>query len=184
VRSEAVRLANSVLTFAEALRMAGVSYAGEGTSRGRRAYCPFGDLAHLDQGREPAMRVYYRHGYCFACSRWYSVVSLLAEVWQLDEDHAAYRALEQGGYQPPDAERAWAWVQRSPEPDRDALARALTTWCEANIPHWAQAQYSPAVASRLSECLGLLPLVKTADDCDRWLSVARTAMKSCLGRAS
>jgi hypothetical protein len=181
VRSEAVRLANSAITFAEALRMAGYGYWGEGTSRGRKTRCPFGEVSHDDGGREPAMRVYYRHGYCFACSKWYSVVGLLSEVWQLSEDDAAYRALEKAGYRPPDPERAWAWAQRPPDPDRDALARSLVVWCEAHSPDWTARQYDRAVARRLAECNDLLTLVKTPEDCDKWLAAAKIAMKPWLG---
>jgi hypothetical protein len=181
VRSEAARLADSTLTFAEALRMAGVPCYGEGTARGRKIHCPFETVNHEDGGKEPALRVYFRHGYCFACSQRYTVTSLLSEVWQLSEEDAAYKALEKAGYAPPDPARAWEWARRAPEPDRDALARALTAWCEANCPDWASRQYDRMTARRLAEWNDLLPLVKDADDCKTWLDAAKTAMKPWLG---
>jgi hypothetical protein len=171
-----IALANEKVPFAQAAAWAGIAVIGE-TERGLKVYCPFGSVEHPDGGLEPAMRVYPDHAWCFAESRYFSVVSLLAEVWQVTREEAAAEAMSRSGYKPADyAERFTAAGNREQEPDRDALAAALVTWCEAHVPSWKTAQYEMPVARALSRCLGLLPLVRDSADCETWLTAAKQAM--------
>lgn len=176
VKQSLVQVANSHVAFPTAARWAGIQFFGEGRERGVKVRCPFGDVEHPDGGRDPALRIYPDHGWCFACQKYYTPVSLLAEVWQVSREDAAVEALRRVGYVPANYAHLWENANRDPEPDRQSLGRALTTWCAANSGGWTKAQYDPAVAQRLSQCLGLLPLVRTEKDCRTWLAACKRAM--------
>lgn len=151
-----------------------------GLSGGRnKHHCPFG-LGHDDGGDEPAFRVYEDHGYCFSCRRRFSVVALLAGVWEADPEDAAAEALRRVGYKPATYAHLWEQASLAVAPDTDALAAALKTWCSAHCADWETRQYSEAVAVRLARCLGLLHLVKDAPDCERWLDGCKRAMQPYL----
>jgi hypothetical protein len=167
-----VSVANEQVSFTRAASWAGLSSGGE-RDRGLKVTCP-------SCGGQGALRVYPGHGYCFGERRRWTAVSLLAEKWELDEEHAAVRALDMIGYVPPDFEHMWDIAQRQPEVARENLARALRIWCEVYCADWVVRQYAPAVADRLSRCLGLLPGVLTEDQCNRWLVVCKEAMRRVL----
>lgn len=175
-------LANEKVPFPLAASWAGVETYGGASERGIKVHCPFEAVEHPDGGREPAMRVYPDHGWCFAESRYFSVVSLLAEVWQVPREEAAREALQRAGLQR-DIHYAALFESAAgyqPEPDQDALAAALITWCEACFPGWREAQFQDPAAGRLAQCLGLLPLVRDSGDCDTWLAAAKKAMARVL----
>lgn len=179
-----IALANEKVPFIRAAAWAGVMVAGE-SARGQKVSCPFGAVEHPDGGVEPAMRIYPDHAFCFAgCGEqngYFSVVSLLAEVWQVSREEAAAEALSRVGFKTADyAERFAAAGSRQLEPDCDALAAALLTWCEAHVPDWRATQYETRVSGTLSRCLGLLPLVLDASDCETWLTAAKQAMSRVL----
>jgi hypothetical protein len=163
-------VANRVIPFPLAAKWAGVDAGGRA-----KAHCPFG-FEHDDGGREQAFRVYPDHGWCFAEQRFFTVTSLLAAVWEVSRDDAAAEALRRYGWKPASLAHLWEGVTREPEPDRGALRAALSTWCSSRCPDWAERQYDPAAAGRLGQCFGLLPLVTSEQDCEKWLAAAKKAM--------
>lgn len=179
-RKSIVRVANEVVLFPQAAAWAGIDVPYQSGERGVKVYCPFGTTEHPDGGTEPAMRVYPDHGWCFAESRYFSVVSLLAEVWQVPREEAAETALDRIGWKPQDYGKRFAQAAAAPEPDEDALAAALVTWCETMFPDWRERQYDARVSRCLAHCLGLLPLVHSAGDCEIWLGAVKQAMTSVL----
>lgn len=171
-------VANARVPFPLAASWAGVISGEHGD--GVKVRCPFGAVEHSDGGKEPALRVYHDHGWCFAENRYFSTVSLLAEVWQVSREDAAVEALARIGYKPADYAHLWEQAAREPEPDRGALARALTDWCFTECPDWAQRRVMPEVAWALGRCLGLLPGVHSADDCLTWLAGSQYVMARVL----
>lgn len=182
------RLADEKVPFPLAARWAGVAVHEGSAERGIKTWCPFGAFEHPDGGAEPSFRVYPDHGWCFAEVRYFSVVTLLAAVWELDRQDAAAEALRRIGWVPVSYAHLFEQAARDPEPDADALAGALVTWCEAYCrdqggqPGWKALQYEPEVAGLLSRCLGLLPLVHTGEDCRTWLDASKRAMQQVLDR--
>jgi hypothetical protein len=166
--------------FATACRWAGIEFYGEAHERGVKVYCPFGDFEHPDGGREPALRIYHDHGWCFAESRYFSPVSLLAEVWGVSWEDAAARALDKTGYVPEDYRSQWEQVTADPAPDLAALELALDAFCAGRFRDWQTVQYHPVVSRQRAECLGILPLVRTARDCPVWLEACKKAMLQVL----
>ena len=174
------RLANEHVPFPLAARWAGIEVYDEPGERGIKTYCPFGEVEHPDGGLEPSLRVYIDHGWCFAESRYFTVVSLLSEIWETSRNEAAEEALRRVNYKPASYAHLFEQADKDPEPDQDALANALVIWCMSRRPDWKEAQYSPAIASMLARCFGLLPLVRDGNDCDVWLSTAKQAMQRVL----
>lgn len=172
-RKSVIQVANENVPFTTAAEWAGLG--PDSRDRGMKVTC-------LSCGGQGALRVYPDHGYCFGERKGFSPVSLLAEFWQTDREHAAVRALELSGYKLPDYTDRWDLAQRPPEPARESLAVALATWCEARCPDWAARQYEPFVALRRSQWLGLLPLVQTEEDCVLWLETGKAAMEKVLPR--
>jgi hypothetical protein len=139
-------------------------------ARGVKASCPL-------CGSDGGIRAYPDHGYCFSERRRISVVTLLAEVWEMEREDAALRALDMYGYVPVTMAHLWEHAQRQPEVARAELAEALAVWCEANIPGWKTRQYEPVVSRKRSDCLALLPLVATEEGCRKWLAACKEAMR-------
>lgn len=160
-------IADQRVPFSLAASWAGIYRGVEPGERGSVTWCPSGVL-HPDQGREKAFRVYADHGWCFAERRYFGVSSLLSLVWEMPREDAAREALKKYGYVPVDYAHLWEDVLQEPEPDRQALAAALREFCRTAPLDPASGRYDPAAAARLSQCLALLPSVKTAGDCDRW----------------
>jgi hypothetical protein len=169
-------IADSVIPFTTAAGWAGL-WSRDARVRGNKTSCPY---CHDGGGRDPSFRVYPDHGYCFADCGYYSVTRLLAREWGLRYEEAADKALKKFGWKPPTRAQRWAEATAEPEPDREALARALKFYCAAADPQWEQKQTREPYASRLSECLGLLRLVRTADDCVTWLEACKRVMLACL----
>jgi hypothetical protein len=166
-------IANERITFDQAMGWAG--HASVARDRGVKVTCPSCD--------EPgALRVYPRHGYCFAEGLYFSPVGLLAEVWEMDRETAAKAALDKIGYAPPEYPELWEAAQRPPEPAFDDLATALRLYCARICPDWAARQYEDAVAGLMARCLGALRAVRTEEDCRKWLAVAKTVMGRALSR--
>lgn len=178
-----VAIANQHVPFPQAVRWAGIRM-GEARDRGTKVRCPFGELYHPDEGREPAMRVYYDHGWCFAEQRYLTSVTLLAVTWGLSKEDAAAKALERSGYVPEDYSSVWEEALREPEPDREALAAALVTWCSGHDPQWPDRQYDAVVSAMLGGCQGLLSAVRTEEECQAWLAGSKQVMEITLGHSS
>jgi hypothetical protein len=164
-------LANERISFDKAMAWAGAGSSGT-RERGVKVACP-------SCGEQGALRVYPDHGWCFSEQQYFSPVGLLAEIWDLDYEEAAVKALDKIGYVPVGYAHLWENVQRTPDPARDDLAKALHLYCARICPDWVTRQYEETVARVLSRCLGLLPAVRTAKDCRKWLA----ACKAVMGRA-
>jgi hypothetical protein len=167
----AVATANEQVAFTLALQW--VKLPDAARERGMKATCPACE-------ERDALRVYSDHGWCFGEQRYFTTVTLLAEKWQMEPEDAARAALKRIGYEVDDYGRLWVDASRRPEPARDDLATALRTWCETYCPDWRTRQYDAAVAGKLSQCLGLLPRVQTEEDCDKWLTGCKVAMRRVL----
>jgi hypothetical protein len=139
-------------------------------ARGVKAGCPL-------CGSDGGLRVYPDHGYCFSERRRISVVTLLAEAWDMEREDAALKALADYGYVPVSLAHRWEHAQREPEVARAELAEALEIWCGASIPGWQVRQYEPAVSVKRAACRALLPRVRTEQECERWLSVCKEVMR-------
>lgn len=184
-RLDVVAVANEKVPIVTVAQMLGVQLPEDvGAGRSRKVPCPFGDLYHSDGGVSAAMRVYpeTNSAYCFSCSAYYTPVSLAAKAMDLDRRTAAVRLLDRIGYKPLDVAVAWqrAAAPAEPEPNRALLAHALKTYCGRIDPYWSHRQLEPSVARVLSRCLGLLDLVKSADDVRLWLDRCKEAMRRVL----
>jgi hypothetical protein len=163
-----------------ACRVIGMDVPDMGELRSRKLYCPFGDTSHSDGGREPACRIFREplpHLYCWACPGYFDPVRLLQTAWDLDAEAAALRLLGETGYRETSPDDVWNESGQPPEPDRDALAAALRTYCNRVIPAWSSRQYDPDAATMLAQCLGLLIYVRTEEDSRTWLSGTKVAMR-------
>jgi hypothetical protein len=168
-------IANERVPFAAACAWAGIG-AGE-RDRGMKVTCPA-------CGESGALRVYPGHAWCFSERRYFTPVALLAEVWEMDREEAAVKALDKIGYVPAGYAAAFENARRPPEPEREHLATALRIFCERSCPDWKTRQYDAAVAGLLARCLGLLPQVRTAEDSDRWLAACKTVMGRVLNSSN
>jgi hypothetical protein len=181
----AVALANRIVPFPLAARLAGMENVPEPRLSGSRAYCPFGEFSHPDSGVEKALRVYPDHGYCFAESLYLSPVRIYAMMNELPEDESAAQLLDHVGYHPGSWQQRWEQAA-SPkaEPDRDALSAALQVWLGTQCPGWGNLQYDSRVSSVLAACLGLLPRVNTEEDCGIWLARSKQTMTDIIRRVT
>lgn len=152
-----------------------MSVTVEPGDRGSVTWCPFG-ASHADQGREKAFRVYYDHGFCFAEWKYFTPVTLLSLAWDMPREEAAGEALKKVGWVPADYAHLWEETLQEPEPDREALAAALAEFCRGKCREWRSVQYDQAASAKLAQCLALLPSVKTADDCARWMGACQQVM--------
>jgi hypothetical protein len=177
-----VSLANRIIAFPVAARLAGMEDVPEPRMSGSRAWCPFGEFSHLDGGREKAMRVYYDHGWCFAESRYFSSVGIYAEMHDLQFEEAARQLLDRIGYKPESWQKHWDEViSVSDGPDLNALAAALRVRLSARYSDWGNRQYDPVVSAALASCLGLLTRVHSEADCVTWLEGSAVVMSKALG---
>jgi len=161
------RLANEKVPFTLAASWAEI---GPPSERGTKNDC-------LECGEYASMRVYYGHAWCFACRTRFSAVRVLATVWDVDPETAAIRALKKAGYISEGYEQLWDAADHPKAPDLPALNRALVTWCASSIPGWSgQLEYERGPADMLSECLRLLPLVRTEEECTEWMSGCQQVM--------
>ena len=103
------------------------------------------------------------------------------DLGELDDEDVARLALARIGFVPLDWAAEWDRAERPPELDVPALGDALRTWCAAEIPDWGRRQLDPGPARLLSRCLGLLPLVRTPEDCEAWLAKCKQVMGRALG---
>lgn len=164
------QVANEQVPFGTACRWAGLPAPSD---RGSKADC-------RRCGSPAALRLYPDHGWCFSCCTRFSVVVLLAADWDMDYDETAMAALDRIGWVPLDYAARWDHAQAEPEPDREQLGEALRIWCRASLPGWEHLQYEEQGSRMLARCLGLLPRVRTAEDCARWLERCKAAMqRSC-----
>jgi hypothetical protein len=177
-----VSLANRIIAFPVAARLAGMEDVPEPRETGTRAWCPFGEFSHSDHGRDKAMRVYPDHGYCFSEKKYFSPVGIYAEMNDLDFEEAARQLLDHVGYRPASWQQHWEEVvSAAAGPDINALAVALSVRLAARYPDWGNRQYDPVVSAALARCLGLLTRVHSEKDCATWLESADAVMSRALG---
>lgn len=169
------KIADEQVPFPVACAWVGAGF-GSTRSAGVKARCPLGSR-HSDGGAERALRIYPDHGYCFSCQRPFTTSSLLAAAWEMSRPDAAMAALDRIGYVPVGWAGRWEHAQRDPDPGREHLAEALRLWLERSDPDWGDRQYDKAVAGKLARCLGLLPRVRTQEDCLRWMDACQQAMR-------
>jgi hypothetical protein len=175
-RKSLVQIANEQVRFALASSWVRMTVS----ERGYRHDCPA-------CGSAGAFKAYLDHAWCHSCRTYFTPVTLLAAVgWpsssgELEDEEVAGLALAEIGYVPLDWAGEWEYARRAPDLDTPALAEALRTWCAANIPDWRQRQLDPGPARMLARCLGLLPLVETPEDCERWLDKCKQVMGCALG---
>jgi hypothetical protein len=170
-------LANEKIPIAQACQWAGMDVdEGEGT---RKIRCPFGDYAHSDSGAASSFRVYEdtNHAFCFACAKYWTPVSLMADVWDCSRAEAAGRMCEMAGITPPDWRERWEELHHPVPPDTASLAEALKTWCgRVYGPGWETGQLEPRVADPLAALISVLPLVTTDDEASTWLDSSKLVM--------
>lgn len=172
-------LANQRIPIAQALRWASVT-ASEGDSR--KLDCPFALVSHPDGGAERALRIYDDNmAWCFACGRGWTPVRLMSEYWDCTSAEAAEKMLKLAGITPPSWRERWEELHQPAEPDRASLAEALKSWCRRIAgPDWDRLQFLPEVAVPLSDCLGLLPLVRTDREAREYLDGCKLIMGGIL----
>ncbi len=181
-----VAVANEQVSIVTVLQMLGIELPDDiGSGRSRKLHCPFGDVYHSDQGASAAMRVYpeTNSAYCFSCSAYFTPVSLAAKAMGCSMPQAAEQLLDRVGHRPLDLAGQWAQAKEyEPDPDKALLADALKTYCRRKHPGWEMQQFDGSVAAVLTRCLGILDLVKTANDATTWLDVCKRAMDRALYR--
>lgn len=178
-----VSLANERVSIYKACQMVGVD-ANEYAGGSQKLYCPFGDLYHADGGMGRAFRIYpdTNSAYCFACTKYFSPVSIVALDRDMSLEAAADYLLEESGWTPPDIDSRWqAAIATIEKVDTDYLAEALKVSCERVDPLWEIHEFEPEVSALLTKCLGLLSKVQTQEDGAKWLATAKTAMHRKLG---
>ena len=178
---ELVRLANERVSITQAFSLAGYD-VGYMASSGK-VYCPFGNLYHVDHGATRAMKVYpnTNSAWCFAGCGYFDPVKLMAEARDISVEQAAEAILTETGWVAPTAEALWDSLMNEPEKiDTADLAEALKVACSRMSPYWEDIQFEGGVAKMLTRCLSLLSKVRTAEDAQRWMTVAKEAMREAL----
>jgi hypothetical protein len=172
-----IKLANERISIAQACVWAGMDVSeGDGN---RKIRCPFGVYAHSDGGVAASFRVYEdsNHAYCFAESRSWTPVSLMAEVWDCARAEAADRMCAMAGVTPPDWRERWAELQHPAPPDTASLAEALKRWCARTYgAGWETGQFELVLAEPLASCIGVLSLVTTDEQAAAWLYNCKLVM--------
>lgn len=185
LRRESIRtLANRHVAIETVCRLIGMDLPDVDSVRSIKVHCPFGDFSHVDGGVEAAFRVYpdSNSAYCFACSKYYSPVSLAVAAWGREPDEVAVDLLDRVGYKPASHADEWARLVTSETvPDQGALRVALDVFCSTLAEDWSVRQFDPVVAGRLADCLRLISLVRTGEDARRWLEGTKEVMRRVLG---
>jgi hypothetical protein len=180
-----VTLANEKISIATACGWAGMPVSeGDGS---RKIRCPFGDVVHSDGGVEASFRMYEGENgaFCFACSRHWTPVSLMAEVWDCGRREAAERMCQMAGITPPDWRERWEELQQPVPPDIASLAELLKAWCRrVRGPAWETEQFESRMAGPLASCLSVLSLVRTDEDAEAWFDGCKQVMLSLLHERS
>lgn len=178
---ELVKLANDRVTIFQAFSLAGYD-VGYMASSGK-VYCPFGSMYHVDRGSTRAMKVYpnTNSAWCFAGCGYFDPVKLVATARDLTVEQAAEAILEDTGWVAPNYQDQWdALVNEPVTIDTADLAEALKVACSRMSVYWEDIQFEGGVAKMLTRCLSLLGKVRTAEDAQRWMSVAKEAMREAL----
>lgn len=175
-------LANERVSILEVCRQIGLEVPDEVVlGRGSlKILCPFGDVFHPDGGSDPSFRIYSDTGtaYCFICQKYYTAVSLYAEVKGVSRNEAARSLLESVGYRPSLADFSLTVVEKPP--DSASLGAALQLYAGRICPDWEVRQFDPEVSQALLRCLSLLPRVRTSQHVSQWLEVTKKVMRTAL----
>lgn len=178
-----IATANEVVSIISACQWIGMDVPEEIPGGSAKVHCPFGEIYHSDRGAETSFRVYPgpNNAWCFACSQFFTPVSLCTAAWGGSPEETAVDLLARVGWKPATYAHLWAEARSAPPVDRDALAGALTTWCVRVVVNWDERQYEEPVAEYLARCLGLLSKVRTASDAVMWLDGTKRAIRRFLG---
>lgn len=151
-----------------------------------KVFCPFSFL-HADGGAEPAFRVYPgpNNAYCFACTQFFSPVSLAATAWDVDWSQAATQLLEWIGYKSLSLAEEYAKAKEPPEEpvDHAALALVLRMHCHRLDHEWLELEEG-FPQRQLAKCLALLDKVTTQAEAARWLDRCREVMTAVIEGAT
>lgn len=180
---ELIDLANSRMGIMAAFRLAGYdlgSVAGTG-----KIYCPFGDMYHVDGGRQKAMKVFEddNSAWCFAGCGYFNPVKVLSMARDATDLEAAEFILVETKYIAPNFSDQWDALVAEEELAVDIyeLAETLKVACGRMSPQWDAVQFDDRVGSMLSKCLSVLPKVHTGDEAVRWLEISKSVMQKTLG---
>ena len=172
------QIANDLTTIFSAMRMCDMNVP-EFDYGTMKVDCPFDN--------ERAFRVYgeSNSAYCFACSKKYTSVGLIAEHRGLAIDDAAELLIEkaerEGRWRPPTPEARWEALINQPFVfDRASESEALKLFCSRVAENWRSAQFESQIAVRLTRCLEALEKVGTIDDLNQWRTITRSAMQKAL----
>lgn len=172
------QIANDLTTIFVAMNMCGMAVP-EFDYGTMKVDCPFDN--------ERAFRVYgeSNSAYCFACSKKYTPVSLIAEHRGVSIEEAATILIEkaerEGRWRPPTPEGRWEALVNQPFVfDRASEAEALKLFCARIDKNWGSTQFEPRIAVRLTRCLEALEKVGSTDDLNQWRTITRSAMKKAL----
>jgi hypothetical protein len=175
-----IQIANELYSIVDACNIAGM-----GTSGGNaKQWCPFGEIAHSDGGMAKAFRIYEdtNTAHCFACQATWTPVKLVAQVRDVSYESAADYILTLINYVAPDVDSQWAaLMSQQQKVNADDLAEALKVACLRMAPDWEVRQFEDLVAHKFRQCLDLLPKIHTEEAANKWLTIAKQAMKQELG---
>jgi len=175
-------LANSLYSIFDAYIEVSGNWVPHYESVSPKLQCPYVGLFH---NNPKTLRIYpeTNSAWCFSCREYMTPVSLIMAFKGLDESDACQWVKERVGYQPPDPEQVWESLvsEGGLELDTSYLAEALKVACSRMSTSWREEQFNDEVSRKLSQCLSLLPRVRTEEDADIWLSASKRAMANVLG---
>lgn len=169
-------IANRIMRIDEAYSSAtGTIISGIGDSSSKLR-CPFTGMYHDDYR---SFRIYPQSNsaYCFACKEYFTPVKLISMTKGLSLEEATDYVLELKGYREKTFEEKWDELDTQElRIDTSYLAEALKVFCSRAIPSWSTEQFNPSLSRKLTQCLNLLPAVRSEADSERWLSASQEAM--------
>lgn len=178
-----IDLANSRMTIIQACNSLGMDIP-DFSVKSMKVHCPFGHLFHADGGHARAFAIYpgTNSAWCFAGCGYFTPVRLIAMDRDISDHQAAEAILEQTNYVAPDYEARWnAVTQTRPMVNTDDLTEALKVACSRMVPDWDERQFDAEVATKLRQCLALLPKVQSEEDATKWLSATKKIMQNAMG---
>ncbi len=176
-----IDLANEQVSMWEVCRQIGMNVSDD-VILGRaslKMYCPQGELYHGDGGTDPVFRVYTdtNTAFCFRCSKYWTPVSLYADIKGVSRKIAAELLLGIIGYSKPVLDQSLL-LTTNKSIDYSALAEALKIFCARACPDWEIVQLDGLVAISLNKCLELLPKVTNSDEASEWLKITKQVMQN------
>ncbi len=176
-----VELANSEVDIFLVCNLIGMDITPAYDVRSIKVYCPFGEVSHIDGGREKALRIYpdTNSAWCWAESLYLSPVKIASLAWDKPMLETAEILLERVGKTPPSIEEMLDKFLNPPEvqPDLSLLGQLLRDFCKNHMENWESRQFDPEIARWLDSCLSLLRYVRTSADAAEWLEGSKQVMR-------